>query len=259
MSDRPEDSLSGRNFIARRSRKHAISRSWQRGATALLSLRGEILESRRMLAVDTALDLTATSAAVASQSVAGESNPSVNFQSLYSLATDPTQGGDPQRAPLVAFGTKLYGMTDGEGATENGVIFSVNDDGSDFQVLHSFGPSFEPDASSPGLSSGLTLIGSTLYGTTEQGGSRSNDGALFSISLDGSNYQILHAFLGGASDGATPDAAPILVGSVLYGTTSAGGSAGYGTVYSINPDGSNFQILHTFLGAQPMVPIPIPN
>ena len=198
MSDRPEVSLSGRNFIARRSRKHAISRSWQRGATALLSCAAKFSKAAACWLL-ILLDLTATSAAVASQSVAGESNPSVNFQSLYSLATDPTQGGDPQRAPLVAFGTKLYGMTDGEGATENGVIFSANDDGSDFQVLHSFGPSFEPDASSPGLSSGLTLIGSTLYGTTEQGGSRSNDGALFSISLDGSNYQILHAFLGGAA------------------------------------------------------------
>ena len=91
----------------------------------------------------------------------------------------------------------------------------------------------------------LTLVGSTLFGETAQGGS-DGDGTLFSMNLDGSNYQVVHTFTGSATDGATPYAGLTLVGSTLYGTTSAGGASNDGTVFSINTDGSDFQVLHSF-------------
>ena len=208
----------------------------------------EMLESRRLLAIDATLSLSANQDASAA-SATSNTAPAISFQLLHSLGANPDDGDAPMRAPLVAVGSKLYGMTNEGGTNNEGTVFSVNDDGSNFQVLHSFTwTSTAPlDGALPGLSSGLTVIGSTLFGTTEQGGI-ANNGALFSMNLDGSGFQILHSFMGGSNDGATPDAAPILVGSVLYGTTRSGGSAGDGTVYSINTDGSNYQIVHTFLG-----------
>ena len=207
-----------------------------------------MLESRRLLAIDATLGLSANQD-VPAASAASNTAPAIGFQLLDSLGANPDDGDVPMRAPLVAVGSKLYGMTNEGGTNNEGAVFSVNDDGSNFQVLHSFAwTSTAPlDGALSGLSSGLTVIGSTLFGTTERGGTV-NNGALFSMNLDGSGFQILHSFMGGTNDGATPDAAPILVGSVLYGTTRSGGSAGDGTVYSINTNGSNYQVVHTFLG-----------
>ena len=38
------------------------------------------------------------------------------------------------------------------------------------------------------------------------------------------------------------------MGTTLYGTTSAGGTAGNGVLFSIDTDGSHYQILHNFTG-----------
>jgi uncharacterized repeat protein (TIGR03803 family) len=74
------------------------------------------------------------------------------------------------------------------------------------------------------------LDGSTLYGTTTQGGS-SNLGTVFQINTDGSGFSLLHEFSG--SDGGSPQDDLTLFGSTLYGTTLFGGSGDYGTVFSI--------------------------
>ena len=57
---------------------------------------------------------------------------------------------------------------------------------------------------------------------------------------------IIHTFMAGSNDGASPKSGPILSGSTLYGTTYAGGPNGYGTIYKVNTDGSGFTILHKF-------------
>ena len=69
---------------------------------------------------------------------------------------------------------------------------------------------------------------------------------MFRVNADGSGYQILHSFTGGASDGARPYAGVTLVGGVLYGTTIAGGSADRGTVFRVGTDGTGFDLLHSF-------------
>jgi uncharacterized repeat protein (TIGR03803 family) len=57
------------------------------------------------------------------------------------------------------------------------------------------------------------------------------------------------------SDGAFPYAALTLSGNAIYGTAEDGGSFGYGTVFTVNTDGTGFTILHNFTlgsdGAQP--------
>ena len=77
----------------------------------------------------------------------------------------------------------------------------------------------------------LTLVGSTLYGTTSYSGIGSNgtaftgDGTVFSIPVTGGAATILASFNG--ADGAIPYSSMTLSGSTFYGTTDAGGP--YGT------------------------------
>ena len=53
------------------------------------------------------------------------------------------------------------------------------------------------------------------------------------MNLTGSKEKVLHSF-GYGSDGATPQAGLIDVNGTLYGTTSAGGANGNGTVFALS-------------------------
>ncbi|WP_131989855.1 choice-of-anchor tandem repeat GloVer-containing protein [Chthoniobacter flavus] len=149
---------------------------------------------------------------------------------------------------VTLIGSKLYGLTNAGGDNDEGTVFSINTDGSDFAVLHSFGTFDSGEAVEPIGGNGLTLVGSTLYGVSFNGGAAQN-GAIFSLNPDGSNFQMLHSFDG--SDGSGPYGSLALSGSQLYGTTSGFGvtvSSGTGTVFGMSLDGSAFTLLQTFAG-----------
>ncbi|MGA2742384.1 MAG: choice-of-anchor tandem repeat GloVer-containing protein [Bryobacteraceae bacterium] len=93
-----------------------------------------------------------------------------------------------------------------------------------------------------------------IYGTTEYGGSAASDsacpgsyyvypgcGIVFQLtppSTSGGAWTetVLHSFSGKNGDGAIPVAGLVLSsGGVLYGTTSAGGTAGKGTAFALQP------------------------
>ena len=101
---------------------------------------------------------------------------------------------------------------------------------------------------------GLILSGNTLYGTTD-GGSDAY-GSVFRVNLDGSDFTNLYSFTSPSypnyphtnRDGAFPQAGLVLSGNTLYGTADGGGAFGFGTVFSIRTDGSNFTNLYTFTG-----------
>jgi uncharacterized repeat protein (TIGR03803 family) len=79
----------------------------------------------------------------------------------------------------------LYSVTSNGGTNGIGVVYSINSDGSDFTVLYTFseisvqthGTNF--DGAYP--EGALVLSGSTLYGTTEQGGT--GNGTVFSLKI----------------------------------------------------------------------------
>ena len=63
------------------------------------------------------------------------------------------------------------------------------------------------------------MSGSTLYGTTQNGGNGA--GVIFAVNTDGTGYTNLYSFnAAGGGDGHNPYAGLVLSGSTLYGTTS---------------------------------------
>ena len=160
-----------------------------------------------------------------------------------SLSTN-LDGADPYGG-LMMSGNTLYGTTQEGGSAGFGTVFAVNTDGTGFTNLHSFtggSDGAEPQA-------GLIILGNTLYGTAYAGGSASN-GTVFAVNTDGTDFMLLHTFTAlendTNSDGAVPYAGLVLSGNTLYGTAYAGGTAGNGTVFAVNTDGTDFTVLHSF-------------
>jgi uncharacterized repeat protein (TIGR03803 family) len=78
----------------------------------------------------------------------------------------------------------------------------------------------------------LLLNGTTLYGTTRNGGSKGN-GTVFQIDTDGSNYARLYDFQNG-NDAQNPIDNVILLDNTLYGMAEAGGLCGDGAIFAID-------------------------
>lgn len=172
-------------------------------------------------------------------------------------------GTGPFQSAVVLGGNTLYGTAFGGGLNGVGTVFSLNTNGSNFLVLHTFGPSALESAmtgnvtNSDGIQpeSTLLLAGNTLYGTAAEGGTN-GFGTVFAMGTNGSNFMVLHTFgpllLDTNLDQLTNDgfasqgSALILSGNTLYGTTSLGGFQPYGTVFALNTNGSNFMDLHDF-------------
>jgi len=191
---------------------------------------------------------------------------SSGFTNLHSFTalTGPTftnsDGANPY-AGLILSGKTLYGTANTGGSSGVGSVFAVSTNGTGFTNLYNF--TGGNDGANP--EGGLVLSGSTLYGTTFNGGTNGN-GTVFAISTNGTGFMKLYSFTaknnngvtGGLtnSDGANPAADLILSGATLYGTASTGGNSdfGSGTVFAINTNGTSFTNLHSLVyadGASP--------
>ena len=137
-----------------------------------------------------------------------------------------SEGANPN-AGLILSNNTLYGTAAAGGSSGAGTVFAVNTDGTGFRVLHTF------NGGSDGVNpwAALILSSNTLYSTAYSGGS-SGKGTVFAVNTDGTGFTNLYSFTGGG-DGANPIPGLILSSNTLYGTTEAGGSSGYGTVFSL--------------------------
>ena len=141
----------------------------------------------------------------------------------------------------------FYGTTYAGGAFHFGTVFKVDASGNE-TVLHSFGHGH--DGRTPYAGVVLDPAG-RMFGTAYQGGLRNRQcdrgcGIVFEIELNG-DEKILHGFTGGA-DGGLPIAGLIRdeVGN-LYGTTEIGGALGVGTIFKVDPSGTE-TVLYSFAG-----------
>jgi len=153
-------------------------------------------------------------------------------------------GFGPQYTKMIRDGSTFYGMTMAGGASDYGVIFKMETDGTGYTVLHSFSGGTN-DGREPYGS--LILDGSTLYGMTHYGGGPGY-GVIFKIATDGSGFTVLHSFSPGTTDGQDPWGSLTIDGSILYGMTRYGGTSSGGVIFKIATDGSGYTLLHHFAG-----------
>jgi uncharacterized repeat protein (TIGR03803 family) len=146
--------------------------------------------------------------------------------------------GEEPAAPLALYNGVLYGTT--YLGPANGTVFDVNTNGTDFSTLF-----YYPDAF-VGLSDfgsmpfdGLTFVGSTVYGTTSEGG-LPNNGTIFAMNADGTGLINLYDFSAYGccaytnADGASPYDSVVVSGNTLYTTSRFGGDYGDGTVIALS-------------------------
>lgn len=147
----------------------------------------------------------------------------------------------PTGSMLLHSNGRLYGLASAGGKYENGSLFSLNPDGSDFTVLFDFERNSSGGRPETGLIEGANgLILGVLAANTG-----TNTGGLFQINEDGSGYSVLYEF-GENEWGGTPGKLLMTSDGWLYGITGRGGAAFEGTLYRISPQGTGFTILHEF-------------
>jgi uncharacterized repeat protein (TIGR03803 family) len=174
------------------------------------------------------------------------------FFLLYTFLgeTDLTSdGGSPYARVVIGPDGLLYGTThfggDGPGCESwygCGTVFSVKPGktvGSwEETVLYRFGVD---NGSNPDYGDLVFDKAGNLYGTTKNGGAY-QQGTVYEMKHDRGIWteKVLYSFAG-TPDGASPLSGPVFdQAGNLYGTTSAGGANGWGTLYQLSSSGSGW-------------------
>ena len=172
------------------------------------------------------------------------------FQLLHSFAGAPTDGQHPTGV-LDTDGTSLYGASELGGSTSGfGAIYGISASGSGFHLIASM---FSNNVSAIRPMGGVAVVGSTLYGTTYDGGvgQFGGNGTVFSVNTDGTNLQVVHEF--DFSEGARPDTPVFRSGNTVYGAVPQSVSdTHWGAVFSVGPGG--YLDLHQFNGIDGTLP-----
>ena len=159
--------------------------------------------------------------------------PNGKLTTLYNFCSeggnDCTDGITPLAGLVEATDGSFYGTTSGGGANADGTVFRITAAGK-LTTVHSFRGA---DGAIP--YAGLLLASDGyFYGTTTFGGAN-DSGVIFKLATTG-RLTALYSFCSqtNCTDGSFPHAALVQAGGRFYGTTSAGGDAGGGTVFSLS-------------------------
>jgi len=156
----------------------------------------------------------------------------------------PEDGFDPNGGLVFDASANLYGTTKfGGGATANcpsgcGTLYELTPHvGGHWseKILHHFSDN-GTDGYFP--NGGLIFGADTrLYGVTEYGGSASfcGCGTAFGLTPTTGAEKILHSFASSRADGIRPQGLVLFYAGNLYGTTTADGVYGFGTVFEVRP------------------------
>jgi uncharacterized repeat protein (TIGR03803 family) len=124
----------------------------------------------------------------------------------------------------------IWGVNNNGGQYYYGTLFSMNSDGSNVQIAHSFGAVGD----GTGLTTSLIQYNGILYGMTTAGGANA-DGIIFSYNPATATYKIEYNFDG--THGSYPNGRLTIDpdNGLLYGTTLLGGADGSGVIFSFDP------------------------
>jgi uncharacterized repeat protein (TIGR03803 family) len=171
---------------------------------------------------------------------------------IYSFDGKSVDGWGPSSAPIADDTGVLYGTAAYGGTGENGVVYKLTPSGTTYtySVIYRFLGGMDGTNPYSGL---IRDESGALYGTTYSGGGGACSGGcgtVFKLTPSNGGYteSVLYAFQSG-NDGEGPSYELLLAaGGVLYGTTSYGGSAGWGTVFQLTPSGQGYteQVLYPF-------------
>ncbi|HEY1612739.1 MAG TPA: choice-of-anchor tandem repeat GloVer-containing protein [Rhizomicrobium sp.] len=167
---------------------------------------------------------------------------------LYSFAGG-SDGCEPSSGVSLDASGNLYGTTlsggndrckkfNGDGC---GTVYKIAPDGTETEIYAFSGKrrGWHPDFGVVVDKRGV------IYGTAETGKNDSWNGFVFKIFPNGGMH-IIHKFAGYPADGAVPSSALVLdKAGNIFGTTSIGGSANFGSLFKIAPDGSE-SLLYSF-------------
>jgi len=171
--------------------------------------------------------------------------PSGALTTLYSFCSQSEcmDGGNPQAGLVQATNGDFYGTTAYSAGNLGGTVFQITPSGT-LTTIYSF-------CSQSGCTDGLAPYGpltqatnGDLYGTTQLGGANPGPGfgagTIFKITPSGT-LTTLYSFCSESdcADGQFPLAGLVqATNRDLYGTTSAGGANGHGTIFKITPSGA---------------------
>ncbi len=168
------------------------------------------------------------------------------FSVVRSFTTASADGSKPTGPLFLGTDGALFGTTVAGGQFQTGTVYRLTRDGSEFSILHAFESSgtdgVAPDTGVVEGSDGL------IYGVT-RGGGPSDGGTIYRVDKLGlpTSYQILRQFGTNSTGGTTPRGRLMeAADGYLYGTASAGGSTGNGTIFRLLKDGSGYSILKHF-------------
>jgi len=183
---------------------------------------------------------------------------------LYSFGVGPTgstctkadDGADPKGSLTFVPSTGLlFGRTSTTTSQGNGdgTIFHIMPNGTGYMVDRFFAGA-KPDGNDP-RHNAMTLVGTTLYGTTLTGGQHDN-GTIFSINDDGTAYSTPPVYDFDKSEknnkGDQPHSCFVASGSALFGMTSQGGknggSTGDGAIFEFDTSTATYSRLFSFDG-----------
>jgi uncharacterized repeat protein (TIGR03803 family) len=164
------------------------------------------------------------------------------YKPIHIFEGGPDDGAHPHSG-VIAVDSFFYGMTAEGGSGHKGTIYKMKPDGSEYSILYSFQ---KETGHNPHARLTLGTDGHTLFGIARTGGT-DNLGVIFSYDLSDSNYKVLHNFQKDKKNGYTPEHGYLtLADNKLFGMTKYGGEKDKGVIYSINQDGSDFKIIHSF-------------
>ena len=142
-------------------------------------------------------------------------------------------GQSPYGGVIEASDHLLYGTTAYGGSNSAGTLYRLKKDGSDYQVIHHFSAGSYPAGRLIEASDGF------LYGAGWYGG-------VFTIRKDGASFATLHSFTAPGDGYFCQSGVMEASNGNLYGTTYHGGSNNVGTVFRLDKNGNNYQVLHRF-------------